>query len=92
MKRLLLVFFAMACGSPSAEKVVETQSAKEPMRTGEAPAASTSDEDRSRLRQSFDDMQRTQNAYREARPEGGAGSGSGSAVKKTGPAVEAPKQ
>lgn len=104
MKRLLPVLLAMACGGPSAEKVVETPAAKDQRHPTEAPPASTSDVDRSRLHQSFDDMETTQRAYREA--EHGTGSGSGSAAPtgkhveyppdykpvKKGPAEEAPKQ
>jgi len=67
----------------------------------EAPPASTSDEDRHGLVQSFDDMQNAQNAYREANQEreGGQGSAAGSGVApapapppKKGPAEQATKQ
>lgn len=48
------------------QQVVETPSAQAPARPAEAPPASTSDKDRERLVQSFDDMETTQRAYREA--------------------------
>ncbi len=106
MKRLLPVLLAMACGGPSVEKVVETPAAKEQRHPTEAPSASTSDEDRNRLRNSFDDMETTQRAYREAEHGTGSAAGSGSAAPtgkhveyppdykpvKKGPAEQAPKQ
>jgi hypothetical protein len=60
------MIFVGGCGGPSAQKVVESPSATAPASHSEAPPASTSDKDRERLNQSFDDMQTTQNAYREA--------------------------
>ena len=105
MRRLLPFLLAMACGGPSAEKAIETPIAKDQRHPTEAPPASTSDQQRHAVQSSFDDMQTTQDAYHEAAQ---AESGSGSAAKnyppypprfpkkeppkKTGPAVEAPKQ
>lgn len=57
---------AAGCGGPSQQQVVETPSAQAPARHTEAPPASTSDKDRERLNQSFEDMDTTQRAYREA--------------------------
>jgi hypothetical protein len=101
MKYLVGLLVAAACGGPTQQQLAETPTATtRPVHT-EAPAASTSDRDREGLRQSFDDMQNTQQAYREARgenPAAGSGSAAGSAVvpppppKKTGPAEQAPKQ
>jgi hypothetical protein len=104
MKRLLPVLFAMACGGPSVEKVTETPVAREPRHPVEAPPASSSDADRDHLQRQFDDMQTTQEAYREAGQGSGESAGSATPAsnypprfpakppkKKTGPAVQAPK-
>ena len=55
-----------ACGGPSHDQLVETPSATAPARPSLAPPASTSDRDRERLNQSFEDMETTQRAYQEA--------------------------
>jgi len=68
--RLLLAFVLVgACGGPTQKQVIETPSATAPARHDEAPPASVSDKERERLNQQFDDMQTTQNAYREAEQE-----------------------
>lgn len=110
MRRLIPLLLAMACANqPSVEKVLETPAAKDQRHPNEAPSASTSDQDRNGVRENFEDMSTTQEAYRQAHPEQGAGSGSAARKsgasggypprfpakeppKKTGPAVEAPKQ
>ena len=100
MRRLIPILLAMACGGPSVEKVVETPAAKDQRHPTEAPSASTSDEDRNRLRNSFDDMDTTQRAYHEAEQTPSAGGGSGSAARKSTsggypprfPAKEPPKK
>lgn len=66
MKRVLAFLLVAACGGPSHDQLVETPSATNYRPSAEAPPASTSDKDRERLIQSFDDMQTTQRAYREA--------------------------
>lgn len=69
MRRLILLLGLAgsgACGGPTHSQLAETPTAKTPARHTEAPPASTSDVDRSRLTQQFDDMQSTQQAYREA--------------------------
>jgi hypothetical protein len=72
MKRLLAVVVIAACGGPTQQQLAETPSATAPARPAEAPPASTSDKDRERAVQQFDDMQTTQNAYREAGAEQGS--------------------
>ena len=100
MKYLVSLLVAAACGSASQKQLESTPTATtRPVHT-EAPAASTADVDRQGLRQSFDDMQNTQQAYHEVKQgaeAGGSGSAAGSALpppppKKTGPAEQAPKQ
>lgn len=87
---LAFVFFT-ACGGPSRQQLAETPSAQAPARPAEAPPASTSDKDRERLIQQFDDMETTQRAHREAGQgqspgsEPAPGSGSGSAAAKPPP-------
>jgi hypothetical protein len=81
MKCVLALIVIAACGGPTQKQLAETPSATAPARPAEAPAASTSDKDRERAVQQMDDMQTTQNAYREA----GAESGSGSATPKKAP-------
>jgi hypothetical protein len=98
MKYLVGFLIAAGCGGPTQQQLAETPTATtRPVKT-EAPAASTSDLDRQGLRQSFDDMENAQNAYREANNER-EGKGQGSAVApappappKQGPAVQAPKK
>jgi hypothetical protein len=98
MKYLVGLLFVGACGA-SQQQIESTPTATTPRVHEEAPAASTSDLDRYGLRQTFQDMENAQNAYREIRNERGeaAGSAAGSAVvpppppKKTGPAEQAPK-
>ncbi|HEY5923622.1 MAG TPA: hypothetical protein VIV11_18200 [Kofleriaceae bacterium] len=65
MRRALLLLMC-TCGGPSQSQLVETPSATAPADHAEAPPASTSDKDRERLIQSFDDMETTQHAYEEA--------------------------
>lgn len=106
MKYLACLLVIAACGSRSQQQLETTPTATTHRVHEEAPAASTSDLDREGVRQTFQQMENTQNAYREsknAETEGG-GSGAGSAVspppppapppppKKTGPAEQAPKQ
>ena len=66
MKSLLFVVTVAACGGPSQQQIVEQPAATAPFPHTEAPPASTSDEDRHHLTQQFDDMQWTQDAYRQA--------------------------
>jgi len=96
MKSWPAVLLVVACGGPTQQQLAETPAARNGTTQTEAPAASTSDRDRERLNQQFDDMNTTQRAYREAegasaKAPQGAGSGSAAPVKK-GPAEEAPKQ
>lgn len=98
MKYLVGFLIAAGCGGPTQQQVIETPTATTRPVHSEAPPASTSDEDRHGLVQSFDDMQNAQNAYREANNER-EGKGQGSAVApapppppKKGPAEQAPKQ
>jgi hypothetical protein len=99
MHRLVAVAFLVGCGGPSQQQLAETPSATARARPAEAPPASTSDKERERGIQQFDDMQTTQNAYGEANAArqgsaagsgAGAGSGSGSSAqpKKKGPAEQ----
>jgi hypothetical protein len=88
MTRLLALVVIAACGGPTQQQLAETPSATSRAAPAEAPPASTSDKDRERSVQQFDDMQTTQNAYREA----GAESGSGSAAPKKAPAPQNPKK
>ncbi len=99
----MLVLALGACGGPTHSQLAETPTAKTPRRPSEAPPASTSDTDRSRLIQSFDDQQSAQQAYREAGQSNQAppkaskaldknkaqGPGSEAAPKKKGPAEQA---
>ncbi len=67
--RVALAFILLAaCGGPSAQQAIESPSATETPRRNraEAPPASPSDQDRSRVNQQFEDMETTQNAYRQA--------------------------
>jgi hypothetical protein len=97
MKTLLALLLVAACGA-SQQQLEETPTARTRLTPTEAPPASTSDRDRDGLKRSFDDIDATQKAYREATPATvapppgtTAGSGSAAPVKK-GPAEEAPKQ
>jgi hypothetical protein len=87
MKCVLAFLLVAACGGPTQQQLAETPSATSRAAPAEAPPASTSDKDRERAVQQMDDMQTTQNAYREA----GAESGSGSAAPKK-PAPKNPKK
>jgi hypothetical protein len=66
MRSMLLVLLLTACGGASQQQLAETPSASNRGRPAEPPPASTSDQDRSRLNQQFEDMETTQRAYREA--------------------------
>lgn len=98
MKYLVSLLVAAACGGPTQQQVIETPTATtRPVHT-EAPPASYSDQDRYGLRQSFEDMENTQNAYheanneREGKSEGSAVAPAPPAPPKKGPAVGAPKK
>jgi hypothetical protein len=69
MRRTFLVLFLAACGGPTQQQIVESPAATAPHPHTEAPPASTSDADRSRLIQQFDDMRWTQQAYEQAGQE-----------------------
>ena len=97
MRLFLALIFVGGCGGPSAQQVVESPSATAPHPHQEAPPASTSDLDRERLKQSFDDMQWTQQAYREAGEAQGAppppplkGQPAPATSKKKAPVEQAP--
>ncbi len=106
MKSLLPLLLVMACGSRSQDTIAAQPSAIEPWHHKEAPPASTSDADRYGVRQGFEDMETTQNAYHEAQVS--SDQSRGVPVKKQrypprfppektpkppqGPAQEAPKQ
>ena len=66
MRWLAIMLLAASCAGPSQQQLAETPSAREPARAVEAPPASTSDKDRERLIQSFEDQETTRRAYREA--------------------------
>lgn len=95
MKQVVAFLLVCACGGPSANTVIESASAKASAKHEEAPPASTSDKERDAMVQQFEDMQTTQNAYRESGehrttplhaqpiPKPGA-----PPAKKTGPAVQ----
>jgi len=55
-----------ACAGPSQHQLAETPAAHSRPNPGEAPPASTSDAERARMVQQFDDMQTTQRAREEA--------------------------
>ena len=98
MRYLVGFLIAAGCGGPTQQQVIETPTATtRPVHT-EAPPASYSDQDRYGVRQSFEDMENAQNAYREANNER-EGKNQGSAVApapapppKKGPAEQATKQ
>jgi hypothetical protein len=99
MRSLIACFILAACGGPTQSQLAETPSATTRARPAEAPPASTSDKDRERSIQQFDDMETTQRAHAEVQsgqvqpaPPPPAGTGSGSAVvpKKKGPAEQGP--
>ena len=81
MKTALALVVIAACGGPTQQQLAETPSATSRAVPAEAPPASTSDKDRERSVQQFDDMQTTQNAYHEA----GLSSGSGEPKMQTPP-------
>jgi|ERR1043165_905661 hypothetical protein len=83
MRGIVVVVLLSGCGTASQQQIAETPSASAPARHAEAPPASTSDKDRERLIQGFDDMDTTQRAYREA------GAVQKPPPKKTGPAEQA---
>lgn len=98
MKALLAVVL-LACGGPTHQQLVETPSATAPRRPATPPPASTSDTDRERAWQQFEDMETAQRAHQEA------GQGQGQTQKpqskgakppvkpvKTGPAEQAPAE
>lgn len=60
------LLFACGAGMPH-EQVVGTQAATSRPTPAQAPPSSTSDKDRERSTQQFDDMQTTQRAYQEAK-------------------------
>lgn len=89
----MLAVVLLGCGGPTQSQLVESPSATAPRRPATAPPASTSDNDRDRLNQQFEDMETTQRAYQEA----GGGSSKQPKAKpaaqkppKTGPAEQAP--
>src|SRR5687768_7953012 len=92
--RLVVAFVLLcACGGPTHNQLVETPSATERRPQAEAPPASTSDKDRERSIQQFEDMEVTQRAYEEAgQPERAAPpppAGQPAPPKKKGPAEQA---
>ncbi len=108
MKRLLALLVVFGCGGPTHGQLTETPSAQAPRRPSLAPPASTSDEQRTDLVDSFDDMETTQRAYREAeagnkappkaaqQPQPAVKKGVAEQAppepKKKGPAEQAPKE
>ena len=98
MKPALVLVLAVACGGPSQQQLAETPSASTRARPANAPPASTSDRDRERMTQSFDDMETTQRAYREAGQEQNAPPPAAKNAQqpakpaKKGPAVQAPPE
>src|SRR4051794_7467233 len=86
---ILLVTFG-ACAGPTQQQLAETPSAMAHANSAEAPPASTSDKDRERAVQQWDDMETTQRAHREARQESAPPAPhKASAPKKKGPAEQA---
>jgi hypothetical protein len=83
MRGIVVALLLSGCGTASQQQIAETPSASAPASHYEAPPASTSDKDRERLTQGFDDMKTTQDAYREA------GAVKPATPKKTGPAQQA---
>lgn len=91
IRTLALLVLLAACGGPTQQQLTETPSAQAQAAPSTAPPASTSDQDRSRLIQQFDDMRVTQQAYREAGGETVPNTTSTPATpKKKGPAEQAP--
>ena len=91
---LIPLVLAAACGGPSQNQLAETPTAQTRPVPSMAPPASTSDKDRERLIQQFDDMQATQRAYEEANrpappPAPVQGTNPPAAPKKKGPAEQA---
>lgn len=92
MRRAIIALLFAACGGPTQQQLVETPAATAPFPHYEAPPASTSDLERERLIQQFDDMRWTQDAYDQAGREAPAGpppSAQTAPPKKTGPAEQA---
>jgi hypothetical protein len=93
-----LLILVCACGGPTQSQLAETPSARTRATPAEAPPASSSDKDRERGVQQFDDMETTQRAHREAAggqgsavpPPPATGAGSAAVPKKKGPAEQAP--
>jgi hypothetical protein len=89
---LLSPSLLLACAGPTQQQMAETPTAQSRPIPAEAPPASTSDKDRERSVQQFDDMQATQRAREEARPAPPppppAGTPAAPAPKKKGPAVQ----
>lgn len=103
MRSIAIIVALAGCAGPTQQQLAETPSARQPARPVEAPPASTSDQDRSHLVQSFDDMETTQKARKEAnanakKPPPGPLQKKGPAEqatlppKKKGPAEQAPPQ
>jgi hypothetical protein len=105
MRTAIALLLLAACGGPSQQQIIETPAATAPYRHTEAPPASVSDEDRHHLNQQFEDMETTQEAYREAEgerpppptpaqaqpPKKIGPAEAAPTVKKKGPAEAAPK-
>ncbi|MDX2092994.1 MAG: hypothetical protein SFX73_34440 [Kofleriaceae bacterium] len=72
MRAILACLLLAACAGPSQHQLAETPIARTPRTNVEAPPASSSDDERYQLYQQFEDMEDTQEAYREARHEGGS--------------------
>jgi hypothetical protein len=66
MKVLLSCVLFAACAGPGQARLADTPTANSRANTGLAPPASQSDRDRSEVVDSFDSMDATQRAYREA--------------------------
>lgn len=66
MRHTFIVLLLAACGGPTQQQLVETPAATAPFPHYEAPPASTSDLERERLTQQFDDMRWTQQAHEQA--------------------------
>src|SRR5688572_32987507 len=69
MTRVLICLVLYACGGPTQAQLAETPTAQTKATPSTAPPASTSDKDRERSIQQFDDMEATQRAHAEARQE-----------------------
>jgi hypothetical protein len=89
MKWVAAFLLFSACGGPSMNQVIETPAATAPRRPAEAPPASQSDADRYRVNEQFEDMETTQEAYRQAAPETQGPPPPPPPKKKMGPAEQA---